>query len=85
MEDCKSKIVKKHIWRGGASLSLVETWKENPVSWACMNHSVEVINTFFVIIIQVNIALSHGTSFTNFHHHLMFMLEKVTSKAGEGQ
>lgn len=29
----------------------------------------------------VNIALSHGTSFTNFHHHLMFMLEKVTSKA----
>ena len=37
----------------------------------------------FVIIIQVNIALSHGTSFTNFHHHLMFMLEKVTSKAGE--
>ncbi|XP_015760550.1 PREDICTED: tRNA-dihydrouridine(20a/20b) synthase [NAD(P)+]-like [Acropora digitifera] len=35
----------------------------------------------FVIIIQVNIALSHGTSFTNFHHHLMFMLEKVTSKA----
>lgn len=29
----------------------------------------------------VNIALSHGTSFTNFHHHLMYMLEKVTSKA----
>lgn len=47
IEGCKSKIVKKHIWRGGASLSLVETWKENPVSWACMHHLFEVIYTFF--------------------------------------
>lgn len=29
----------------------------------------------------INIALSLGTPFTNFHHHLMYMLEKVTSKA----
>lgn len=29
----------------------------------------------------VDIALSLGTPFTSFHHHLMYMLEKVTSKA----
>lgn len=29
----------------------------------------------------VNISLSLGTHFTQFHHHLMFMLEKVQSKA----
>ncbi|XP_068759376.1 tRNA-dihydrouridine(20a/20b) synthase [NAD(P)+]-like [Montipora capricornis] len=33
------------------------------------------------VVDWVDIALSHGTSFTNFHHHLMYMLEKVTSKA----
>eukprot|EP00795_Rhopilema_esculentum_P002264 gene2264-17875_t len=31
----------------------------------------------------VEIALSLGTHFTSFHHHLMFMLEKVQSKAGK--
>lgn len=29
----------------------------------------------------VDIALSLGTPFTNFHHHLIYMLEKVTTKA----
>ncbi|XP_053109017.1 tRNA-dihydrouridine(20a/20b) synthase [NAD(P)+]-like isoform X2 [Hemicordylus capensis] len=28
----------------------------------------------------VDIALEHGTPFTCFHHHLMYMLERVTSK-----
>ncbi|XP_039210414.1 tRNA-dihydrouridine(20a/20b) synthase [NAD(P)+]-like isoform X1 [Crotalus tigris] len=28
----------------------------------------------------VDIALDHGTPFTCFHHHLMYMLERVTSK-----
>ena len=34
-------------------------------------------------LFQVDIALSLGTPFTSFHHHLMYMLEKVTSKAGK--
>ncbi|XP_027044033.1 tRNA-dihydrouridine(20a/20b) synthase [NAD(P)+]-like [Pocillopora damicornis] len=29
----------------------------------------------------VDVALSLGTPFTNFHHHLIYMLEKVTTKA----
>nr|XP_038024334.1 tRNA-dihydrouridine(20a/20b) synthase [NAD(P)+]-like [Anas platyrhynchos]XP_038024339.1 tRNA-dihydrouridine(20a/20b) synthase [NAD(P)+]-like [Anas platyrhynchos]XP_038024341.1 tRNA-dihydrouridine(20a/20b) synthase [NAD(P)+]-like [Anas platyrhynchos] len=28
----------------------------------------------------VNIALEHGTPFTCFHHHLMYMMERITSK-----
>ncbi len=32
---------------------------------------------------QVDIALSLGTPFTAFHHHLMFMFEKVQPKAGD--
>lgn len=28
----------------------------------------------------VDIALEHGTPFTCFHHHLMYMLERITSK-----
>ncbi|RMX45909.1 hypothetical protein pdam_00011025, partial [Pocillopora damicornis] len=31
----------------------------------------------------VDVALSLGTPFTNFHHHLIYMLEKVTTKAGK--
>jgi len=36
----------------------------------------------FTVTLQVNIALSVGTPFSCFHHHLMYMLEKVTTKAG---
>jgi len=35
----------------------------------------------FCIEDWVNISLSLGTHFTQFHHHLMFMLEKIQSKA----
>uniref|UniRef100_A0ACB8FRF8 tRNA-dihydrouridine(20a/20b) synthase [NAD(P)+]-like protein n=1 Tax=Sphaerodactylus townsendi TaxID=933632 RepID=A0ACB8FRF8_9SAUR len=28
----------------------------------------------------INIALEHGTPFTCFHHHLMYMMERITSK-----
>lgn len=28
----------------------------------------------------VDIALEHGTPFTCFHHHLMYMMERITSK-----
>jgi hypothetical protein len=37
-----------------------------------------VMSFFF----QLDISLSLGISFTHFHHHLMFMLEKILNKAG---
>ena len=36
---------------------------------------------YFVSILQVDIALATGTPFTCFHHHLIQMFERVTSKA----
>ena len=33
------------------------------------------------ILLQVDIALATGTPFTCFHHHLIQMFERVTSKA----
>ena len=40
---------------------------------------------FTTALFQVDVALSLGTPFTNFHHHLIYMLEKVTTKAGKNK
>ena len=47
-----------------------------------VSNALVVQQSIFAFIAQVYISLRTGVTFSSFHHHLMFMLEKVTTKSG---
>ena len=52
------------------------------VSKTVVSNALVVQQSIFAFIAQVYISLRTGVTFSSFHHHLMFMLEKVTTKSG---
>lgn len=43
----------------------------------------DILVVFIITQIQVDLALSVGTSFNCFHHHLAYMAEEVMNKPGK--